>query len=212
MTILVGADQRSFQVHKDKICAKSEFFADLCARQAWHQQQANTIWLANAEDPVFKAYMYWVSDGVVRLGVGADDIQGSYMRQVKLYVLGDKLGDAGFRSAVIRHIMVQMTSPTTRTYPSADVIAHLYQHITGPSPLKTLMVEMFVSRLNRDVWDQTASNFPSQFYLEVSQKALRILPIVNNEALAQRHASLSTSTTRTETFESTNGTNKRQRT
>ncbi|KAK3080170.1 hypothetical protein LTS18_002918, partial [Coniosporium uncinatum] len=133
-----------FSALKSILCATSDFF-HAALNGDWEEKKTGIVKLPEEEDG--KA-----------VGPAADV---EYLLLARLYVLGDKMQDAVFRNSVIDAIASKTEAPTpaSRTvraweafYPSMIVTQYIYSHTPATSPLRQLMLDMYVWNASNATW------------------------------------------------------------
>ena len=172
LEILVGEGRRCFIVHQHLICAKSKYFADKCSRQEWSGRN-KTITLRETEGVVFEAYWNWVYFGVVRYDF--DDhisVSEASTRRVKLYVLARKFQDTRLANSVMTEFIDTYDADVVvGGLPGPGTVTWLYDHLEGHSPMKVVIVDIYIGRILPNILANCIGEFPRQFVDSYAIKA-----------------------------------------
>ena len=153
-----------YMVHQDIIAGNSKFFADKEVGSVDEQ----LIVIEDLEPAVFEAYISWLMFGELEFrdddeDRGSEEVQRHFDRKrgIKLYLLGEFLGDVEFRVYVldlfIRKIEEWMIS--------ADLIGMVWEVVTKESPLRRVVLQLRMAKVNQGLLnpDTVSGTVPEEF-------------------------------------------------
>lgn len=135
------------------------------------------------EAEIFEMYAQWLYTSTLPdvLNDTTDD-GPDYLPFAKAWVFGDKVLDSRFRNTIIDAIMEnklerdEIIATTWYWTPSDPVIPYIYNNTTRESPLRRLLLDIWVRECDEDwLWDlkqEEVEEIPHLFLLELSQKLL----------------------------------------
>ena len=171
IAVSVGQDEHRFAVHKDVVCAKSQFFHAACSAR-WSKGGERVVRLPDVEPREFQMYVDWSYTS--KLVVEDDEsISDRGMGLARIYLLGDVLDDVKLRNEAARLL-------------SAVVIKHgdlpprlvrlIWENTPTSSLLRKWIVDTTVLLMDRAYFAQIAAHYPAEFMLEIATNAMRRLP------------------------------------
>ncbi|KAF1956624.1 hypothetical protein CC80DRAFT_504453 [Byssothecium circinans] len=195
LTVTVGQDdeKRSFKIHEDAICDRSEFFRN-SMKSEWASMRPDprVIELPEDDPEAFSLYRTWLYSGQLAIlpdsgGSGSDDsisITNSsttdtapehYHTLAYAYVLGERLLDVPFKNAIVDAYVLYArgTSPGRRYYPSNEEIRIIYDGTREGSPIRKLLVDIWYCR-GKVEWIEKDSDLPQEFLACVVKELLRV--------------------------------------
>jgi hypothetical protein len=172
LTVLVGDERKPFMVHKDKICAKSNFFGAACseAYKPWAAVDDTIVRLAEESPEQFEIYVEWLYKSQVHV---SNAISGNEeIGLMHLYLLGVALGDCQFRNAVIERLTKSLN--LMDEFPTFKEIGEVYAKTSTGSPLRPFLV-IFAMHIHDPKAPGAAEimvQWPGEFLAELSQALL----------------------------------------
>ena len=125
--VSVGEHGKTFVMHKDIAIRHSSFFKAALSHD-WKEAQEKQISLRDCELEIFEGYLQWVYTGEVAY---CSEGYKQALELVKLWILGDFLGDQNFCDAVVGGLSAQQVAA------GPDAIEHLYDHTPHDSRLRS---------------------------------------------------------------------------
>ncbi|CAN9106542.1 unnamed protein product [Alternaria sp. RS040] len=136
--IQVGCDKTSLlRVHTGVLIKSSEMLKNVIKTE-WRTDATKPIDMSDVELTIFEAYCGWLYTGKI-VRSKEDDC---FSLLAKLYVLGEKLMDTAFKSAIIAAIM--RSKIDRKMYPCTRAVQIIYAGTPGSSPARRLMVYFWV--------------------------------------------------------------------
>jgi len=187
ITVLVGENKKRFILHQNAVCDKSKFFKAACSKQ-WLEGQERIVRLPEVDEVTFQAYFRWIYSGDVQEPTCTEQSDASAKRTeqeslIKLYLLGDTLDDVELRSKATSRLFTVMRSHDT--IPSVPNLNLIYESTMSGSPLRKMVVDVFVARVDRGLFKMYAGSSPADFGKEVTAAALEAAPKSTWEAMAE---------------------------
>ncbi|TKA62793.1 hypothetical protein B0A55_09411 [Friedmanniomyces simplex] len=110
VTILAGAGETAFEVHKDIICQRSDFFVAACSK-TWAEGTEGAIRLPTVEPDTVKLYIHWIYTGTMDLDIlgndpkspGNSSLQSTLL--TRLYVAAERFLDKAMKNKVMDTIL-----------------------------------------------------------------------------------------------------------
>ena len=188
VTVLVGKEEKRFILHQDAVCAKSKFFKAACSKQ-WREGQERIVRLPEAGVATFKAYSAWIYSGDVAENTCTSTSSDGEKRTtlaslVDLYLLGDTLDDVKLRNKVVMMLFTSIRS--MNMLPCISGVQQIWKSTPSGSLLRKMLVDAFVSRLERNGFASCAPSYPADFVREVAVAAMEALPTTTWDKLAER--------------------------
>ncbi|KAF2641294.1 hypothetical protein P280DRAFT_517500 [Massarina eburnea CBS 473.64] len=193
VTVGVGEDKRSFKIHEDAICNRSEFFRNsMKAEWATMRPDPRVIELPEDDPEAFSLYRTWLYSGQLAIlpdasSISTDSNSSSsnssindttpehYHTLAYAYVLGERLLDIPFKNAIVDAYVLYARGnpPGKRYYPSNEEIRIIYDGTGEGCPLRRLLVEIWYCRGKVD-WIERDSDLPQDFLACVVKELLRV--------------------------------------
>jgi len=178
VTVLVDKEEKRFTLHQDAVCAKSKFFKAACSKH-WLEGQKRTVRLPEVEVATFQSYCRFIyaDDLPASTCVSASPKSEKHAEQtslIKLYLLGDTLDDVELRSKATSKLFAAMRSHDT--IPSVPNLKLVYESTPSGSLLRKMVVDVFVARVDRGMFNMYAGASPAEFGKEVTAAALEAAP------------------------------------
>ena len=166
ITIVAGNAEVVFSVHKAIICERSSFF-ESALKGPWREKETQTVTLPEQEPALFEVYLESIYTpntkllAYVRLHADelVNDDEDNFNRRwktdqkamhalIKLYILGDFLGDAKFKDSVIRSIVEGINNDTLETKDAAPRL--VFENTRSDSGLQKLFADIIASVLLKE--------------------------------------------------------------
>ncbi|KAM0715783.1 hypothetical protein Q7P37_008297 [Cladosporium fusiforme] len=161
VTLVVGREEEHLAVNIALL--KSSHFVTVALKKHWKEGQTGIIILPDEDPCEMTHYLCWVSFRSLPTDFykanGPVPFQGdapgnAYTLLVKLYVLGERQQDVGFRQALLDEIirLTNIVDDDSQAYfPSTSHINALYEGNLEDSPARHLFVDLYV-RLGEVQW------------------------------------------------------------
>lgn len=186
ITIHIGQDEhkRTFHVHEDVICDASEFFRNNM-KPEWSSMRDNprVISLPDDDPDAFALYRTWIYSGKLAISPDvpfsaetADERDAHYSTLAYAYVLGERLLDIAFKNAIadVYVLNARGHEGMRSQYPTRDDIRTLYDG-TGPgSPIRRLLVDIWVCRGKVEWLEEDDDILPREFLISTLRELLRL--------------------------------------
>lgn len=148
--LLVGPDEQELVAHEDYFVRHSAFF-QAALKQEWAEGQTHTIKLPEEKPDIVAFYLdYTYSERLPTDSTKRNSRNGKvYDVLADLYALGERLQDDKIRNVVIDEIVAfsrLYAKGTGFHYPLDYAITTIYESTTAGSPVRRLLVEMFLTR------------------------------------------------------------------
>jgi hypothetical protein len=152
--VIVGIEQRKFIIHPEILCKQSQFFQSACS-QRWNAD-SKPIALPDTTPQTFNDYLTLV----YRDKVGkAQEVQSYIARLIRLYLFADKLGDLKAANKGIDRII--KFSNRNATAPEYGIVAMVMTETPENSPLRSLMVGLYVHEVTANSFRRRPYNIPA---------------------------------------------------
>ena len=93
MHVLVGSEEKLFQVHEDVLRSNSEFFA-AALKKEWTEGQTRVVKLPEESEHHFCRYVQYLYSGTI--ACQGTNIATEFMVLAWMYVFGEQVLDTGF--------------------------------------------------------------------------------------------------------------------
>jgi hypothetical protein len=174
ITVLVGDERTPYMLHKDKICAQSNFFKAACS-QAYEPWAAvdvddSIVRLPEESPEHFETYRDWVYKSQIHISnaISVNEEIGL----MRLYLLGIVLDDYKFRNAVMERLIGTLN--LIDAFPTSKEIGEVYAKTSAGSPLRRFLV-IFAMPLhdpNAPGALEIMAEWPKVFITEMAQELL----------------------------------------
>lgn len=168
ITVLVGAAEQRFTVHKDVICVKSKFFRNACSKR-WPEGEEKIVRLPKARSTrAFQIYMDWtytnelVIDNVDRPTAGTRLVDNL----IEIYLLGDVLDDVKLRNKALELLNVQCNA--SDRCPHWTQCTLIWDHTASDSSLRKYLVDRIVTLLSLAEFKRSVANYPADLVQQVA--------------------------------------------
>ncbi|RAK77502.1 BTB/POZ domain-containing protein [Aspergillus fijiensis CBS 313.89] len=176
--IVVGDEQKIYNVHEGLVRASSPFFEKALAGE-WKESAQRTIQLRDDEPEIVALYIHWLYCGKLAVCCGEPGRipNSEYLDLVKAYVLGDKILDTLFQDAIVDAIVESRRSTgqdETSSYPFGEALEYAYNRLAETAPILELFVDMYVSDAHSSWLHKIADSttVPQPFLLRLASKLL----------------------------------------
>lgn len=159
----MGAEEQLFVIHKDIVCASSNFFKAACS-DSWIEGKERRVRMPEVEPELFQTYITWLYSGNAQAHVSKDDPDGA----IELYLLADVLDDVHLRNKMTEVLSYSdcIASPTA--------LCKLWDRTPLNSLIKKMYVEQFLMRTDRDEFAKFVTEYPAGLVQEVAAASLRL--------------------------------------
>jgi hypothetical protein len=148
--LIVGEEQEQFLVHSTYLSARSEFFRAALSKN-WKEGQSRVIKLPEDDPTTVAQYLDFVYKDMLPTlrGWSPDQAKVMYLALARLYVYGERVLDVVIRNVIVEHF-ISFSSIANREllphpyYPGPDVVELVYEGTTAASPMRKLLVDMYV--------------------------------------------------------------------
>ncbi|KAK3637789.1 hypothetical protein LTR56_011995 [Elasticomyces elasticus] len=133
ITVLVGAEESRFIVHKDAICAKSPFFNAACGRE-WIEGQEKTVRLPEQDAGAFKVYLRWVYSDTLNMALMEEPpgyvVIPSFLNLTKAWLLSTYLQDDALCNKLIDLQLAKYQASGSGVV-SKSTLDYVFEHTPG---------------------------------------------------------------------------------
>ncbi|KAK5729449.1 hypothetical protein LTR17_011979 [Elasticomyces elasticus] len=199
ITVLAGAEETPFIIHRINLCQTSEFLQSKCEEDG----AEDTVRVPAVRAPIFEIYVHWLYRGEIRLSVEvprgaserraperqASESQSSasthhlsdenidFLLLSELYVAGISLIDQNLKNSAIDEIVMRMERWGTRQVKlSSALTQYIWQSTKTASTIRKLFIDYFIG--NRDTaepfpwkpFEDTA--YPHEFFFDLAERTL----------------------------------------
>ncbi|KAK1048014.1 Ankyrin repeat and BTB/POZ domain-containing protein 1 [Friedmanniomyces endolithicus] len=169
-TILAGAGETPFEVHKDTMCQQSDFFVASCS-QAWTEGRKGIVKLPTVEPNTVKLYIHWAYTGNISLDLLDDDPSASSKRWqteqiVRLYIAADMFLDRFMKNKAMDTLLQRMDDGTY--YLSRVPVSFVWENTITDSPLRANILHWWAATIERDYFIKAAKSLPTTFVIELA--------------------------------------------
>ncbi|KAL8893906.1 MAG: hypothetical protein Q9192_004808 [Flavoplaca navasiana] len=159
----VGAEEKTFYVHKGLICESSPFFR--AAFTGGFKENSGSITLEEDDPDIFGHIVQWLYRGKldtlskVEVDTGSD----YWMKLFQLYVLADKYGIRLPKNAVMGLLLQthdrRKNSKETETHrpPEQNCITYVYENTASGSQLRRFLVTYYVWHINLEWFSESST-------------------------------------------------------
>lgn len=153
-----------FVVHEDILRKDSSFFASAC-KEEWKQGQEHEIPLWGDESSVVDLYLQWIYTGRIfsrPSDEGTSEGEEELDTLVGGFIFGEKVQNGDFKDAIVDAIVSSFPVTTSKKKklrpPPAQCVDKAYGGTPEGSPLRNLLVAMYVTRGRRTWLNGTTNN------------------------------------------------------
>lgn len=141
VTLLVGRDKKPFQVHRDILCSKSDYFSHLLPA---HNFSDLTLDADPATVALFVNFLYWQHYTLPR---SCRDRSEQIFTHARLYILGAHFRMARLQEEALTKIYELVKGESRCDDRRLELLREVYISIAAPEDeLKKLLVETFAAR------------------------------------------------------------------
>lgn len=175
ITVLVGAEEKRFNLQADFLTRRSKFFEAACT-QRFQEGLEKLIRLPEVKSELFAVYLQWAYTGeivVLDPEAAAKDDKGSrtYYELTRLYILADMLDDKLLRNTIIDHCFA--VHREKRFKPATDTTTLTYQGLPESSTLRRLILVFYHEHTSPEWLTAASKKVPRAFLAELLIKAAR---------------------------------------
>jgi len=148
-TLVVGVDEREYQVHQDLLSSNSPYFT-AAVKEEWKEGQQRRIPLPDDSPAAVDLYIQWLYSSRIfsqqpleKLEEGYDELQ----ILIDGFIFGEKIQDGDFKDAIIDALIASVSTVGKEDkywYPSGEKADRVYKATAPGSPLRRLLVDMHV--------------------------------------------------------------------
>ncbi|KAI9676800.1 MAG: hypothetical protein M1829_002895 [Trizodia sp. TS-e1964] len=182
ITVLVGPTEDSFAVHKAPVCEVSPFFRAALDGN-FRESKEGIIKLPDEDPKIFGCFLHWLYNKRLRTPTDGIDVLDKtnkkvipWMVLIQLYLLGERLQVAGFKNAAVDALALK-SAKGQEALPAAHAIHHAYENTHDSSPLRRLLVDLFIWRSTAATLehDETRDALPRDFFVDLATSAMRLI-------------------------------------
>lgn len=185
--ILVGPSEEPFNIHKDRLCACSRFFAAALSNSVWLETQENLVRLPEIDPHHFRVYAHGVYTNKIDLSVRwkADELSDVHKQQglMEHYVLAEYLDDFFARTCALADLCEGWAEWTSVPLPAATV--PFYEKTAPGSALRAYLVEVTL-RLAPEHIAEHIGELPREFLQEFAVAGLDSPFALSKEEFVER--------------------------
>ncbi|KAK4609454.1 hypothetical protein CLAFUR4_14529, partial [Fulvia fulva] len=170
-----GEAERTFTMHKDKICARSPFLQAACLTR--HRMGLdNFIFLEEQEPELFELYVNWVYTGQVDASILSqpqaqpdnNDKRPTYLQLGKVWALGYYLQDTKLRNKIV-DMVITMVNKTPGII-SAPVLRLVWRGVPEGSTLRRLYTQIEVCHASSSDFKNNIDAWPVEVLEEATMR------------------------------------------
>jgi hypothetical protein len=155
----VGSKPVSFYAHIDLLCSSSAFFRK-ALKGDFKEGVDNVVPMPDDEPEIFLEFLNWLYDRKYFDGVLLVFVD--MLRWCKLWILADKLDVPALQNFAMESIFRKFESYDGRSLP-ASTFNHVYQNSVPHSPLREVLVQFAVRKMDLKFYDENVSAFEVDF-------------------------------------------------
>ena len=182
ISVLVGHGGQLFLVHKDIICAKSDFFS-AARSERWQRGSQQTIRLPDVDPSVFQSYLSWVYSTSLNIAELTNEYIQSIpesrqdvAKYIELYLVEDVLGDVRLRNKAIQTLVRD-----TSGIPYYSTLNRLWDKTPEKSPIREMIVRRATLRTPRVYLSSNLTKYPEDFVQQLAASLLQLVPTKDKE-------------------------------
>ncbi|KAK4539869.1 hypothetical protein LTR36_010263 [Oleoguttula mirabilis] len=182
ITVLAGASEEPFNVHKDVLCKKSDFFVAACSRQ-WMDGQQKTVRVPAIEPHIFAVYVHWLYSDKVDIEGSTENIGAPWKdnrhhsvkdlyRLAMLYVAADVVLDAALKDAIIDNLTVKVERNKTLAL-DGECVVYACQHTVRGCALQRCFVDRVLSCepfMRQGFLENYEQMLPKEFFCDLAAR------------------------------------------
>lgn len=147
MKVIVGEEQASFYVYRNVICNSSPFFKAALSGTFKEADESKVV-LPEDDPEVFEQFLQWIYTKAYNLSPLANASSENVCKQswqyIRLYVFADKTQVEPLKDHILRHLFKLHQRYSKDRSVSYECVEFAYDHTPPESPLRTLLVAMFI--------------------------------------------------------------------
>ena len=163
--VIVGQENKLFNVHKGVLCGVAPFFR--AAFDGQFVEGTEQVLRLPEDDPtLFRHFQLWMYTKQILDDVEALD-RVTYKLLIDLHIFGDKYGIPDLQDAAIDVLIDKAIA--TKVYPTS-LFDHVYQNTASDSPLRGLCIDWTLRRLDLAVIfaGSRRDRFPKDFLVDLA--------------------------------------------
>jgi hypothetical protein len=141
VTLQIGVDHETFVVHKQLLCAKSEYFRGAFSR-GFKEAKQNAMTLDEVDPRSFRTVINWVYTGRIEFEDGMTKVtNGNFLEAVEIYIWADRYETVALRRAVVDQIILCIQNTTPVEF-STEEIEFVFSSLPPNSGLCKLLTDL----------------------------------------------------------------------
>ena len=184
IAVLVGLEERLFQVSQKIICESSKFFK-AATTGPWKESSEKIVRLPEADAHIFGIYIGWLHTAILDLSKTPDDLPLPQYSEdvpdgivgnirtiiVDSYILGDMSQDSEFCNDVVDDF-IRLTEEMN-SLPDVGALAAIWTKLPQQSTMRKLLVDYFSADIKISTFLEDAHMYPTEFILEIAKAGIR---------------------------------------
>ncbi|KAK5728055.1 hypothetical protein LTR17_012252 [Elasticomyces elasticus] len=172
ITVLVGAEESRFIVHKDAICAKSPFFNAACGRE-WIEGQEKTVRLPEQDAGAFKVYLRWVYSDTLNMALMEEPpgyvVIPSFLNLTKAWLLSTYLQDDALCNKLIDLQLAKYQASGSGVV-SKSTLDYVFEHTPAESHIARLFLDALASASDAEGFAASGKDLPSPVLFDMARR------------------------------------------
>ncbi|KAK4894769.1 hypothetical protein LTR27_007157 [Elasticomyces elasticus] len=172
ITVLVGAEESRFIVHKDAICAKSPFFNAACGRE-WIEGQEKTVRLPEQDAEAFKVYLRWVYNDTLNMALMEEPpvyvVPPSFLNLTKAWLLSTYLQDDALCNKLIDRMLEKYQASRSGAV-SRSTLEYVFEHTPAESHIARLFLDALAASSNSEGFATDGKDLPSPILFDMARR------------------------------------------
>ena len=153
--LIVGDQQEQLLAHASYLTNRSDFFKAALSNN-WKEGQSRVVKLPEDDPTTVAQYLDFVYKNMLPTQQKwfPNQVKSMYLSLARLYVYGERVLDVVIRNVIVDHIIAFSSIAnhelaTHPHYPGPAVIETVYEGTTAESPMRRLLVDMYVKHGER---------------------------------------------------------------
>lgn len=182
--VVVGEEKEKFSVHAKLLCSSSMFF-DKALSGPWKEASERAVTLPDDKPRAFAIYVHWLYFRTLpMIRRGETTPSDRYRDLIEIYSLGDKLLDPDFQNAILDATIEEGNAQYLNgkaSCPDEQVIEYAYSNTVPSSPIRDLLVEIFICNAGREVLreKERTDMLPRSFLLHLARSLMEQASWIN---------------------------------
>ncbi|KAK4542312.1 hypothetical protein LTR36_006965 [Oleoguttula mirabilis] len=177
VVVVVGSQEHRFTVPKCFLTKTSDFFKT-CLNGTWKEAKDKTVKLPKQEPGIFAVYLQWLYTGdLILCEATPEDLKDKphedrqsaalehYGLLVPLAILADSLADSMLSNVVVDAIL--RVKYNMHFAPGPDQVRRAYGNLPENSPLKRLLVDMYLYDVGVAFVERIKASLPNDFVFDL---------------------------------------------